>query len=160
MSRPLWTRPRRLRAGGFRIAALVSFCLALGASSASAQTDDLDPFAELGPPRGAGAIDASASIPGVRVQLRGIDKLTGEVQTIDAEVARSVQLWRLEIKVEACFRRPAERAPESSVFLQIFDTKDSPAEQLFSGWMFASSPALSAMDHARYDVWVISCITS
>ena len=30
-------------------------------------------------------------------------------------------------------------------------------ELLFSGWMFASSPGLSALEHPVYDVWVIRC---
>lgn len=120
-----------------------------------------DPFASLGPPQSADP-DApiAESTPGLRATLRGIDKLTGDLATVEATVGGAVQLWRLDIQVSACFKRAETRAPESSVFMQIFDTKYDPAEQIFSGWMFASSPALSAMDHPRYDVWVISCSTS
>ncbi|MCI4665209.1 MAG: DUF2155 domain-containing protein [Neomegalonema sp.] len=150
----------------------------------AAQTSADDPFAELGPPKPEDEAETKpkpegaptdrledapkpeepkpepvASIPGVQVTLRGIDKLTGELKTIEAPAPGKVTLWRLEITVAACFRRPAERAPESSAFLQIEDTKTAPATRLFSGWMFASSPALSAMDHPRYDVWVLNCKT-
>ncbi|MEO1330694.1 MAG: DUF2155 domain-containing protein, partial [Pseudomonadota bacterium] len=103
---------------------------------------------------------ALASVAGSRVELRGLDKLTGDVATFEAPVGGDVAFDRLRIEVKACFSRPAARAPESSVFLQIFDTKPEPDAMSFSGWMFASSPALSAMDHPRYDVWVLSCKTS
>ncbi len=158
---------------------------ALAAGPSAAQLDGDDPFAELGAPADEAENALPESTPGVTVTLRAIDKLRGDVETIEAEVGGSVTLWRLQVYVRACFRRPEERAPESSVFLQILDTKhvrpigalasqafpvsplvtaisrsaepDYEDPVVFSGWMFASSPALSAMDHPRYDVWVLSC---
>ena len=99
-------------------------------------------------------------LTGTSVKLRGLDKLTGQVETIEAPVGQIAIYERLQLDVKACYARTAARAPESSVFLQILDTKDDPPRLAFSGWMFASSPALSAMDHPRYDVWVLSCNTS
>ena len=43
-------------------------------------------------------------------------------------------------------------------YLEIDDRKlDGSVERVFSGWMFASSPAASSMEHPVYDVWVIDC---
>ena len=64
----------------------------------------------------------------------------------------------LSIEVAACRKAPPEDPPESAAFLKIVDAKPGEAKQrVFSGWMFASSPALSAMDHPVYDIWVIDC---
>ena len=128
-------------------------------------TPDATPLA---PGDGVGGLVPGASVStgapeilvGTAVQLRGLDKLTGRVETIDAVVGQVAMYERLQLDVKACYARTASRAPESSVFLQILDTKDEPPQVAFSGWMFASSPALSAMDHPRYDVWVLSCKTS
>ena len=65
---------------------------------------------------------------------------------------------RLAVTVRACRSTPPEQSPESAAFPQIDDTP--PGEQtrrVFSGWMFASSPAIAAMDHPVYDVWVVEC---
>lgn len=100
------------------------------------------------------------SEPGVRVVMRGLDKLTGELGETDADVGGSASLWRLQIDVKSCYRRPEAGSTDASAFLQVYDTKYDPPEPVFSGWMFAASPALSAMDHPRYDIWVLSCSNS
>lgn len=91
--------------------------------------------------------------------LRGLDKISGRVTDFRAEVGAPTVYGRLTIIVEDCRTPPGEDAPDAFVFLRIADTKQNGAE-VFSGWMFASSPALSAMDHQRYDVWVLSCSAS
>ena len=93
------------------------------------------------------------------VVLGGLDKLTARVVTIEAEVGRTTRFGQLEIIARACRqRRPEAASPESAAFLDIWDTKPGqPAQSVFRGWMFASSPALSAMEHPIYDVWVLSC---
>ena len=93
------------------------------------------------------------------VVLGGLDKLTARVVTIEAEVGRTTRLGQLEIIPRACRqRRPEAAIPESAAFLDIWDVKPGqPAQSVFRGWMFASSPALSAMEHPIYDVWVLSC---
>ena len=93
------------------------------------------------------------------VVLGGLDKLTARVVTIEAEVGRTTRLGNLEIIARACRQhRPEASSPESAAFLDIWDVKPGqPAQSVFRGWMFASSPALSAMEHPIYDVWVLSC---
>ena len=66
----------------------------------------------------------------------------------------------LTILVHACKKRPPEEPPESAAFLEIDEKRpgDTQTRRVFSGWMFASSPALSAMEHPVYDINVLDCI--
>lgn len=90
--------------------------------------------------------------------LRWLDKVTGRVNTVEAWVGDTIQIGTITIDVQTCMTRPPEETPESAAFLKIYDLKaEEERTQVFSGWMFASSPALSAMDHAVYDVWVLDC---
>jgi hypothetical protein len=98
------------------------------------------------------------SAPGV--VLRGLDKMTGRTTTVEIAAGAEEMVNRLKIHVDACLA-PADNAQHGTMaYLQIWDTKHPQPEPVFAGWMFAESPALSAMDHPRYDVWVISCTTS
>lgn len=94
--------------------------------------------------------------------LRGLDKITARISTFEAPLEQEIGFGTLRIVVHACRKRPPEEPPEVSVFLDI--TEERPGEDqriaLFTGWMFASSPALSALEHPVYDVWVIDCSTS
>ncbi len=90
--------------------------------------------------------------------LQGLDKITARISTFEAPIGEPVRFGSLEIIARACDKRPPEEPPESAAFLEITDFRpDSDAVKLFTGWMFASSPALSAVEHPVYDVWVIDC---
>ena len=90
--------------------------------------------------------------------LQGLDKVTARVSTIEAPVGQTVRFGTLEIIARTCDKRPPEETPESAAFLDIWEMRrGEPAVSLFRGWMFASSPALSAMEHPVYDVWVLDC---
>lgn len=93
--------------------------------------------------------------------LQGLDKVTARISTFEAPQDKPVRFGTLEVIVRTCSKTPPEEPPESTAFLEIFDAR--PGEErikVFSGWMFASSPALSAMEHAIYDVWVVDCINA
>jgi len=93
--------------------------------------------------------------------LQGLDKVTARVSTIEAPVGAPVRFGTLEIIARTCDKRPPEETPESAAFLDIWEIRPGEAAQsLFRGWMFASSPALSAMEHPVYDVWVLDCANS
>lgn len=95
--------------------------------------------------------DADAGI------LRWLDKLTGETADIELLLGQEAVSGRLSIRLDAC-RYPADNpTSDAEAHLTIRDT--SVADPVFEGWMIASSPALSALDHPRYDVWVLRCVT-
>lgn len=101
----------------------------------------------------------SRSIPQPVAMIRGLDKISGRVTDIRAEVGAPVAYERLTILVEDCRQPPPDEPPDAFVFMKVQDSKFD-GREVFSGWMFASSPALSAMDHQRYDLWVLSCSAS
>jgi hypothetical protein len=94
------------------------------------------------------------------VKLRSLDKITARTMTFEAKVGTTVRFGEIFIKVQSCRKPPPVEKSEAAAFLQIWQTneKTSDSKWIFSGWMFASSPALSAMDHPVYDVWVLDCL--
>ncbi len=97
--------------------------------------------------------------PGTRsAELQGLDKVTARTQRFYAPVGQTTRFGTLEIKVDDCLVNVPEAPPESVAYLTITDHKPGQAEEkLFAGWMFASTPSLSALDHGVYDVRVLSC---
>ncbi len=104
---------------------------------------------------------ATAVIDYPAVEIRALDKSTARTKTFKVKVGETIQYGSLYIKVQACRKSDPLEKPESASFLQIWEVplNSDKSEWIFSGWMFASSPALSAMDHAVYDVWVLDCLT-
>ncbi|MDP6816375.1 MAG: DUF2155 domain-containing protein [Alphaproteobacteria bacterium] len=94
--------------------------------------------------------------------LRGLDKITARITTFEAPIGQEVRFGTLRIVARACRKRPPEEPPEVAVFVEIDEVRPGEDRRLtlFSGWMFASSPALSALEHPVYDVWTIDCSTS
>lgn len=91
-------------------------------------------------------------------QLQTLDKVTGRVRTLEAPVEREVMVGTLSVVVRACRKRPPEEPPESAAYLDVVERKSGEqAQSVFRGWMFASAPAVSAMDHPVYDIWVVGC---
>ncbi len=91
--------------------------------------------------------------------LQGLDKVTARVSTFEAPQDKIVRFGTLEVVVRTCSKAPPEEPPESTAFIEIYNLR--PGEEpvrVFSGWMFASSPALSAMEHPVYDIWIVDCI--
>ncbi len=82
--------------------------------------------------------------------------------TFTAPIGQVVKFGTLQVTVRDCRKHPPEDTPESAAFLDISETRpgDTVPQHLFSGWMFASSPALSALEHPVYDVWVLDCSTA
>lgn len=95
--------------------------------------------------------------------LRGLDKVTGHARDFNAPIGRSVRFGTLEIIARACYRTPAEEAPETTIFVEVYDhpiprgEEETQRTEIFSGWIFASSPGVSAIEHPVYDIWAITC---
>ena len=95
--------------------------------------------------------------------LRTIDKISARTSTFEVPVGKTVKFGSsLFIKARACRQASPMEKQESAAFLQIWERKpdEEKSHWVFSGWMFASNPSLSAMDHPVYDVWVIDCKNS
>jgi hypothetical protein len=91
--------------------------------------------------------------------LQGLDKVIARIMTFEAPIDKSVVFGSLRVRVRTCVKRPPEEPPESAAFLEITDERPGEAvKRVYSGWMFASSPGLSAMEHPVYDVWVVDCM--
>lgn len=109
-------------------------------------------------PRPAAPAPPPAPKPITAAILGGLDKITARVTPIRVPLGQTVRFGTLEIQAKACDKRPPEEPPESAAYVEIRELK--PGEQparVFAGWMFASSPALSALEHPVYDVWVTDC---
>ena len=104
---------------------------------------------------------AAADQPRDVARLGTLDKVTARVSRMDVAVGQTRAFGTLAITVEACFEAPPTEPPESAAYLTIVDqVPEAPPEEVFAGWMFASSPALSALEHAVFDVWVVDCLTA
>lgn len=88
----------------------------------------------------------------------GIDKITGRITTFDVYVDETVQFGALQVTPRVCYTRDETEAPKTTTFVEVDEiTLDRKIRRIFSGWMFADSPGLNAVDHAVYDVWLDGC---
>ncbi|MFN4016862.1 MAG: DUF2155 domain-containing protein [Reyranella sp.] len=137
---------------------IVLAVLAAGIGAASAQTQVPPP--QQSPQRAGNAnLRPMPEGPGIRsAELQGLDKVTARTQRFYAPVGKSTRFGTLEITVSDCLVNVPEAPPESVAHLTIIDHKPGQTEEkLFAGWMFASTPSLSALDHGVYDLRVLSC---
>lgn len=136
-------------------------------------------LAQQAAPRTPVPTPAAPQTPAVPVKpaavLQGLDKVTARVSKLTIPVGEAANFGSLTIHVDACIKRPPEEPPENSAFLRIIDHPPQPAAQgkamplptdpsarlperlIFSGWMFASSPALHPLEHPVFDVIVLDC---
>jgi hypothetical protein len=106
----------------------------------------------------ASAADAADMTPEPIAVMQGLDKITARISRFEAPVGHEVRFGTLSIVVRDCRKSAPEERPENAAFIQIYETR--PGEErtrLFSGWMFSSSPALSALEHPVYDVNLLEC---
>ncbi len=102
-----------------------------------------------------GAEDAA---PGVGAILRGLDKVNGRTQDIELGTGETAAMFGLEVLLVDC-RYPAQN-PTGDAYAFLVIRQEGQTDIEFQGWMIASSPALNALDHSRYDVWVLRCNTA
>jgi hypothetical protein len=93
-------------------------------------------------------------------EFAGIDKITGRIITFDVYINETVQFGALQVTPRICYNRDPGEAPKTTTFVEIDEiTLDRKIRRIFTGWMFAESPGLNAVDHAVYDVWLKACKT-
>jgi hypothetical protein len=91
-------------------------------------------------------------------QFTGLDKITGRIIIFDVYINETVQFGVLQVTPRVCYMRTPDEAPQTDAFVEVDElTLDRRIQRIFTGWMFAESPGLHAVDHAVYDVWLTSC---
>jgi len=92
------------------------------------------------------------------VVLRGLNKVTAKTSRIEAKVGILARFGNLEIVARDCWKAPPTQRPENAALLDIWERKqDAKPTRVFLGWMFSSSPSLSAMEHPVYDITMVEC---
>ena len=89
--------------------------------------------------------------------LGGMEKVTGHASSFGVAVGETGHFGTLQVTVRACRTTPPWQAPESASFLEISDIRSGEPESVFTGWMFAGTPGVSALEHPVYDIWVLDC---
>ena len=93
-----------------------------------------------------------------RAIFAGLDKITGRTFTFDAAIGETVQFGALQVTPRACYTRPPTEATNTDAFVEVDEvTLSGQIKRIFTGWMFASSPGLNAVEHPIYDVWLTNC---
>ena len=104
------------------------------------------------------AANTVKALPGQGAALKGLDKMSGQVVDLTLASGDTQPFGRIEVSLGECRYPEDNPTGEAYAWLTIRDPRQDTT--LFEGWMVASSPALNALDHARYDVWVIRCTTT
>lgn len=87
-----------------------------------------------------------------------LDKVTAKISRLEVKLGETARFGALKVTPRACYSRPPTEAPKTSTFLEVDEiTLDGTQKRIFSGWMFAESPALNAVEHPVYDVWLKEC---
>lgn len=90
--------------------------------------------------------------------LQGLNKVTTKISPVESPVGTVARFGNLEIIARACWKSPPEEQPESAALLDIWELKpDEAPKRIFLGWMFASSPGISSLEHPVYDITVLDC---
>jgi hypothetical protein len=88
----------------------------------------------------------------------GLDKITGRIINFDAAVGETVQFGALQVTPRVCYTRPATETTNTDAFIEVDEvTLQGEVKRIFTGWVFASSPGLHAVEHPIYDVWLTDC---
>ena len=88
----------------------------------------------------------------------GLDKITGRTTSFDVYIDETVQFGALQVTPRVCYSAPETEEPRTDSFVEVDEiTLDRKIRRIFTGWMFADSPGLNAVEHPVYDVWLTSC---
>jgi len=89
----------------------------------------------------------------------GLDKITATITSLRIGLNETMRFGEIEVTPRVCYSRPPEEEPKTSTFVEIDEVlEDGSRKRIFSGWMFAESPGLNALEHPIYDIWLTGCI--
>ena len=90
----------------------------------------------------------------------GLDKITGRITTFDVWIDETVQFGALQVTPRTCREQAAGDEARVIAFVEVDEiTLQADIQRIFSGWMFAESPGLNAIEHPVYDIWLVACKT-
>lgn len=128
------------------ISGSLALILALSMNMGAAHSQEPQPGAETG------------RIENPVAEFSGIDKITGRIITFDVYIDETVQFGALQVTPRVCYSRPVTQNPKTTSFLEVDEiTLDRKIRRIFTGWMFADSPGLNAIEHPVYDIWLKNC---
>ena len=100
----------------------------------------------------------SQKIPNTSALFSGLDKITGRITNFDVAIGETVQFGALQVTPRICYTRPPTETSNTDAFIEVDEvTLQGDVKRIFTGWMFASSPGLHAVEHPIYDVWLTDC---
>lgn len=104
------------------------------------------------------AAPPTLKIPNQTAVFSGLDKITGRIISFDVALGETVQFGALQVVPRVCYTRPPTEAAATDAFVEVSEvTLQGEVRRIFSGWMFAASPGLNAVEHPIYDVWLTDC---
>ena len=107
---------------------------------------------------GAGSAALADKIKNPMAVFAGLDKITGRIVSFEVGVDETVQFGSLQLTPKVCYSRPTTELPQTDSFIEVDEINASNEyKRIFSGWVFASSPGLSAIEHSVYDIWLTEC---
>ena len=116
------------------------------------------PAAEAPPPDDAVIEAPTPHIENGKAVFAGLDKISGRTISFDVAIGETVQFGALQVTPRACYTRPPTEATNTDAFVEVDEvTLQGEIKRIFTGWMFASSPGLHAVEHPIYDVWLTDC---
>ncbi|TBW33652.1 DUF2155 domain-containing protein [Siculibacillus lacustris] len=141
-----------------RTPSLVAAALGAALAAASIGVAVAAPAAKPATPTLPVAADDGNKIADPFATFSGLDKITGRIISFDVAINETVQFGALQVTPRVCYSRPPTVAPLTTSFVEVDEiTLDNKIRRIFSGWMFADSPGLHAVEHAVYDVWLTDC---
>jgi hypothetical protein len=112
----------------------------------------------VGQPAEAVAEPPSQKIVNSAALFSGLDKITGRIINFDVTIGETVQFGALQLTPRACYTRPATETSNTDAFVEVDEvTLQGEVRRIFTGWMYASSPGLHAVEHPIYDIWLTDC---
>jgi hypothetical protein len=100
----------------------------------------------------------AAKVTNPTAVFSGLDKITGRIITFDVAINETVQFGALQVTPRVCYTRPPTETQTTDSFLEVDEvTLQGEVRRIFTGWMFAASPGLNAVEHQIYDVWLVNC---
>lgn len=90
----------------------------------------------------------------------GLDKITGRIISFEAAIDETVQFGSLQLTSRVCYTRPPTESPNTTSFIEVDELSlDGALSRIFTGWIYANSPGLNAIEHPVYDIWLVDCRT-